>query len=152
MLILQAGPTDDETVQVTIPNQVAETTVSSPSAEYANEDFNNYTDTPNHENLVQEDSGSDAQPSYLQVKLLPKNSHSIFKFIMLFLKDTQDQQHLVDQRHRRKTLNPVNTGIYSAIQKVTDVLDNFFSNRYRQLKYFLAFNPDFLENTPSQGR
>lgn len=85
--------------------------VTSSQVEYAEEDYNNYTEPPEAGHAFE-----DAQASE-QTEQQAEN----------FYQDYPSQQP-VDPRLRRKTRKPVNTGIFTAFSRVSDVLDNLFTN------------------------
>ena len=109
---------DPETATVSSTTVFLPDVTSSPPAEYAEEDYNNYTEAPTSAGSYEESESSEQseQPSDNYYQDYPQQ---------------QQQQHSsVDPRFRRKTRKPVNTGIFTAFSRVTDVLDNLFSNGF----------------------
>ena len=104
---------DDNSSSTNLTSPAPETTSQVP--EYAEEDYNNYTEASDNVYEIEEPTASEQQP----------------------LEEAETQQNYlqayqplpVDPRHKRKSQQPVNTGIYSAFQRVTNVFDNLFVNR-----------------------
>ena len=106
---------DVETATVSSTTVFLPDVTSSPAA-YAEEDYNNYTEAPTSAGAYEESESSE------QSEQQPDNYYQDYS------QQQQQQQSSVDPRFRRKTRKPVNTGIFTAFSRVTDVLDNFFSN------------------------
>ena len=83
---------------------------TSPVPEYAEEDYNNYTEASDNVSEVEEATA-------------PEEAETQQNYVEAY------QPLPVEPRHKRKSHKPVNTGIYSAFQRVTNVFDNLFVNR-----------------------
>ena len=141
---------------------------TSPAPEYAEEDYNNYTEAPESPEISsfeveeysppeqQEQEQTETQNYYQDYQqprcqfyqhftssiFIQKCDAQIFcnySLCLHFFGKKQKKLHVkcwwnclysipVDPRHHRKSRKPVNTGIYSAFQRVTDVFDNLFVN------------------------
>ena len=87
------------------PTSTTRQEVTSSVPEYSEEDYNNFTESPEQFSSYGEPAEQDQQST--------ENFY---------------QENPVDPRHKRKLRKPVNTGIFTAFQKMTDVFDNFFAN------------------------
>ncbi len=92
------------------PTSTTRHEMTSSIPEYSVEDYNNFTEAPETLNSYEEpeEQEQDQQQTenvYQEHPALP-----------------------IDARHKRKLRKPVNTGIFTAFQKMTGVFDNFFAN------------------------